>query len=73
MGDILRDVVDARSEAPAGKSRSRLVDTVVIPTIADARRAFLAALDGVSIEDMVRQAERQAIVEAGSDPGGFVI
>jgi Rrf2 family transcriptional regulator, iron-sulfur cluster assembly transcription factor len=73
VGDVLRAAADARVEVAPERHVSRLVETVVIPTIADAQRSFLAALDRISIEDMARQAERQATVEAGADPGAFVI
>lgn len=56
IADILRaagTVEDAESDTP----RSRILDEVVLPAIADAERAFTSALARLNLEDMTKRAE----------------
>jgi Rrf2 family iron-sulfur cluster assembly transcriptional regulator len=46
-------------------SGSRLVGEVVLPALAQAERSFSAALGRLSLEDLVRQAERSGVVAHG--------
>jgi Rrf2 family protein len=58
IADILRaagTVEDAEGDTP----RSRILDEVVLPAIADAERAFTSALARLNLEDMTRRAESQ--------------
>jgi Rrf2 family protein len=55
VADILR-VAGNDGEGEGGKS-SRMLDEVVLPALADAERAFTAALAQLSIEDLTRSAE----------------
>jgi Rrf2 family protein len=72
VGEIVREMEKSADSASQGDG-SRLLDAVVVPTIAGARLAFLRDLDRISIEDLVRRAEQEAVVAADADPGGFVI
>ena len=56
VADILRaagTVEDAESDTP----RSRILDEVVLPAIADAERVFSTTLTRLNLEDMTRRAE----------------
>ena len=56
IADILRaagTVEDAEGDTP----RSRILDEVVLPAIADAERAFTTALARLNLEDMTKRAE----------------
>ena len=56
IADILRaagTVEDAEGDTP----RSRILDEVVLPAIADAERAFTSALARLNLEDMTKRAE----------------
>ena len=58
VADILRaagTVEEADKEPP----RSRILDDVVMPVIADAERAFTTALARLSLDDMTKRAEQQ--------------
>ena len=58
VSDILNaagTVEDAESNTP----RSRILDDVVLPVIADAERAFSTALTRLNLEDMTKRAEPQ--------------
>lgn len=70
IGDIVREI---ETETPQANRGSSLLDTVVLPTIAQARQAFLRDLDQISVEDLVQRAEGTAVANATADPGGFVI
>lgn len=56
IADILRaagTVEDGEDEMPG----SRVLDEVVLPAIADAEKAFMAALGRLNLEDMTKRAE----------------
>lgn len=72
IGDIVRAVDKADDEALPRK-RPALLHTVILPAMAEATALFLQALDAVSIEDLVRQAEASAIAPSGSDLVAFDI
>ena len=55
VADILRAAGNA-DDGDGGKN-SRLLDQVVMPALAEAERAFTAALAQLSIEDLARSAE----------------
>lgn len=55
VADVLRAAGDD-DEAVAAKS-TRILDDIVLPALADAERAFAAALAQLSIEDLARRAE----------------
>ncbi len=58
MGEIVRA---ALSENGNSKPRSRLVDLVIEPLVAEASGVFLTALDGISVDDLCKRAEEQAV------------
>jgi Rrf2 family protein len=60
VADILRaaDVADQSIAAPAPKSR--MLEHVVLPAIADAERAFAAALARLTVDELTRRAEALA-------------
>ena len=56
IADILRaagTVEDGEDDTP----RSRVLDEIVLPAIADAEKSFTAALARLSLEDMTKRAE----------------
>ena len=55
VADILRAAGSVEDEQPA--AGSRILDEVVLPTVADAERAFTANLEQLSVEDLMRRAE----------------
>jgi Rrf2 family protein len=62
--DILRaagTVEDTDGEASAG---SAVVDQIVIPALAQAERAFSAALSQINVEDLARSAEHAKLLTA---------
>ena len=56
IADILRAAGSAE-DAAAAMPKSRLLDDVVLPAIADAERAFTALLARLNIDDLARRAE----------------
>jgi Rrf2 family transcriptional regulator, iron-sulfur cluster assembly transcription factor len=54
--DILR-AAGTIDDGPSFTSKSALVDHVVVPTMAQAERAFSTALARISVEDLTRRAE----------------
>lgn len=72
VGDIMRSIDRSDDQALPRKSPP-LLHAVVLPAMAEAEAAFLHVLDGVSIEDLVRKAEKNAIGPSGSDLVAFDI
>ena len=67
MGEIVRA---ALSENDKSKPRSRLVDVVIEPLVADASHVFLTALDAMTVDDLCKRAEQNAVfgpVDVNSD------
>jgi Rrf2 family protein len=56
--EILRAAGTVEDQDAGGLPGSDLVGTVVLPAIAQAERAFAAALEKVSIEDLVQRTQR---------------
>jgi Rrf2 family protein len=64
-GDIVRAAMTVTGEdALQPLPESRLVDVVIEPAVRQAAEAFLAALDAVTVDDLCRQAEERAAVDA---------
>jgi Rrf2 family protein len=59
VADILRAAGSVEDEA-AGMPKSRLLDDIVLPAIADAEKSFTALLGRLTIEDLARRAETLA-------------
>jgi Rrf2 family protein len=53
--------------------RSALIDGVVAPQVAEASDAFLAVLDGVTVEALCRQAEERGVLGDTDGHGDFTI
>jgi len=68
-GDIARAAMqDVGEEAIGPEPRSRLVDEVIAPEVTRASQAFLAALDGLTVEELCSQAQQsQVFGKAGLD------
>jgi Rrf2 family transcriptional regulator, iron-sulfur cluster assembly transcription factor len=61
-GEIVRAAMTVTGEdALAPLPKSRLVDEVVGPLIRDATEAFLRRLDGVTIDDLCREADERRV------------
>jgi Rrf2 family protein len=66
-GDVVRAAMTATGEdALQPLPESRLVDLVIEPAVRQATDAFLATLDGVTIDDLCRQAADRNAVEAAN-------
>lgn len=52
---------------------SKLVDEVVAPLVSRATESFLATLDGVTVEDLCREADERKVFGGVSAPGDFTI
>lgn len=55
--DILRAAGTIEDDAEAGSAGSNMLNEVVRPAVAQAERAFSAALSRISIDELVRKAE----------------
>ena len=55
VADVLRAAGNDENEQ--GQKSARILDEIVLPALADAERAFTAALAQLSIEDLARRAE----------------
>jgi Rrf2 family iron-sulfur cluster assembly transcriptional regulator len=68
-GDIARAAMqDAGEDALGPLPQSRLIDDVIGPEVAAASEAFLAVLDGVTVEELCRRAQQKAVFgEIGVD------
>jgi Rrf2 family protein len=64
-GDIVRAAMTVTGEDVLQPlPESRLVDVVIEPVVAKATGAFLSSLDAVTVEDLCRRAEDDAVVGA---------
>jgi Rrf2 family protein len=69
IGDIVR-VASNEADDSDLVAASRLVDEVVAPVVEDASRAFLVALDGITIDTLCKHTEASAVfgvADAGLD------
>jgi Rrf2 family transcriptional regulator, iron-sulfur cluster assembly transcription factor len=57
VADILRAAGTVEEAEEAGGEDSRILHEVVLPAVADAERAFTAALAQLNLEELVRRAE----------------
>jgi Rrf2 family iron-sulfur cluster assembly transcriptional regulator len=57
VADILRAAGTVDEAAETGGEDSRILQEVVLPSVADAERAFTTALAQLSLEELVRRAE----------------
>jgi DNA-binding IscR family transcriptional regulator len=71
VGDIVRAALGADDEDD--KQNSRLVHSVIEPLVADASETFLAALDKISVDDLCRRAEEQAVFKPANANSDFTI
>ena len=60
MSEIVRAALSEADEGELG-APSRLVSEVIGPLVTDAGQQFLAALDGISVDDLCRRAEAGAV------------
>ncbi len=73
-GDIVRAAMTATGEDNLPPlPESRLVDQVVGPLVSRATDAFLATLDGTTVEDLCREAEERHVFTNEIGPGDFTI
>ena len=59
VGEIVRAALSEGDDKE--RPRSRLVDVVIEPLVANASAAFLTALDAISVDDLCKRAEAQAV------------
>ena len=57
VADILRAAGTVDEPENGSAKNSRILDEIVLPAVADAERAFTAALTQLSLEDLTRRAE----------------
>jgi Rrf2 family protein len=66
-GQIVRAAAAGEDDFPAGEPESPLVARVVSPAILSASTAFLAMLDGLTIDTLCREAENSGIFGRDGD------
>ena len=72
-GDIVRAAMNAvDDDTSVPEPHSVLVDTVIAPEIARASQAFLAHLDGISVEGLCERAEKEGF-QNGAESHDFTI
>jgi Rrf2 family protein len=72
-GQIARAAMQDGEDGLGPMPRSRLIDEIVAPQVQRASDAFLAALDGLTVEDLCRQAEAGAVFGKRGVDGDFTI
>lgn len=73
-GDIARAAMHEAGDDVLGPlPTSALIDAVVGPQVSRAGEAFLAVLDGVTVEDLCREAEGSALVPSPDASADFTI
>ena len=73
-GEIVRAAMTVTGEESLPPlPESRLVDEVVAPLVSRATDAFLSALDGVTIEDLCRQADERGVFGGVPSTADFTI
>ena len=71
LGAIARSL--AVDPAAAWSTPSRLIESVLIPALAEADAAYLTLLDGMSIQDLTLAVDAGSAGEAGATPAEFHI
>ncbi len=71
MGEIVRAALNENEHR--GKAGSRLVEAVIEPLVSEASGVFLTALDAISVDDLCRRAEEQAVFGAIDVNSDFTI
>jgi len=71
-GEVVRAAMLTGDDSLPPLPRSKLVDTVVEPVVRRAASAFLSELDGITIDDLCRDAEAQASADR-TTPADFTI
>lgn len=73
-GDIARAAMQEAGDDGLGPTpHSRLVDDVIGPEVMRASQAFLTVLDGVTVEELCRRAQDEAVFGAAAGDGDFTI
>lgn len=73
-GEIARVAMqEALAEESGPLPQSRLIDEVISPRIQHASAAFLAALDGVTVESLCREAQSREVFGQSKGSGDFTI
>ena len=73
-GEIARAAMQDSSDDALGPTpHSRLVDEVIGPEVMRASQAFLTVLDGITVEELCRRAQDEAVFGAAGVDGDFTI
>ena len=73
-GDIARAAMQEAGDDGLGPTpRSRLVDDVIGPEVMRASQAFLAVLDDITVEELCRRAQDEAVFGAAGVDADFTI
>jgi len=73
-GEIARTALQDEDEDGQGPlPRSRLIEEVISPEMAHATGAFLARLDGITVEDLCRRAQERQVFGSGDTGSDFTI
>ncbi len=73
-GDIARAAMQEAGDDGLGPApHSRLVDEVIAPEVMRASQAFLTVLDGITVEELCRRAQDEAVFGAARADSDFTI
>jgi Rrf2 family iron-sulfur cluster assembly transcriptional regulator len=72
-GEIVRAAMATSEDEGAPVPESKLVETIIGPTIQEAGEAFLTKLDAVSVEELCRRAEGRSVFSDVSAAADFAI
>jgi Rrf2 family iron-sulfur cluster assembly transcriptional regulator len=73
-GEIVRAAMsDLVDEAGAPMPKSRLVEEVIAPAVERASEAFLTKLDSITVDELCKTAEQQAVLVGGWSGADFTI
>lgn len=71
LGAIARSLASDPAEMRA--TPTRIIETILLPTLADADAAYLTLLDRLSIQDITAAAEAAGALKTGASPAEFHI
>jgi hypothetical protein len=64
MGEIVRvAILSEESDDVTAANSSKLISNVVAPMVAEASKSLMAALDGVTVEDLCKRSQAAGVFE----------
>lgn len=74
MGEIVRvAILSEESDDVTAADSSKLISTVVAPMVAEAGESLMAALDGVTVEDLCKRSHDAGVFEGARSAVDFTI